>query len=423
MAKRARGHSVRRLPSRSARPPGGPDSESTPTAGVVRATTGRWWKRITQGILTAGALAGAIAAVVALLPERNPDPEDNGQFTEVRVTSQVPMSEYQQRSATMLPQESGGNEGGQPGTGGTTPIAQLALILDVKSSSSAGLIASVPRQEAGPTTSLPPSSGTSAPDTSSSDTGASSSTTTSSTTTSSTTTSSTTTPPSETSSTSTSAPSTGSLPSTADLGVLSPDVRLVLPRQFQDVDLGAYADDVLAVVDARDPEILGDCDDPDVDCRVTVLPMIVAEPVSPEGTVVPPEVAAERVLEVLRDTRRTGTDQPGREEPGAGELGGERSDAGEPLGVVVSTDVALVGLRDRPVLVSWSMWQASGDQRLFGEWLNETLAYRLEATTDHDVATLDLWIPLPKEPGSYFIRLQLTADEFRLDSADSEAFE
>jgi hypothetical protein len=56
-------------------------------------------------------------------------------------------------------------------------------------------------------------------------------------------------------------------------------------------------------------------------------------------------------------------------------------------------------------------------------WLNRNLAYRLEATTDRDTTSLDLWVPLPRSPGPYFIRVNLTAADATLASADSQPFD
>jgi hypothetical protein len=64
----------------------------------------------------------------------------------------------------------------------------------------------------------------------------------------------------------------------------------------------------------------------------------------------------------------------------------------------VTADLELAGLRGKPVLLSWSMWQQGGNKRLYGDWLNRNLAYRLEATTDRDT-TLDLWIRCRRHPG------------------------
>jgi hypothetical protein len=132
---------------------------------------------------------------------------------------------------------------------------------------------------------------------------------------------------------------------------------------------------------------------------------------TPEGEAVAPDDAAEQLVALLRSARRTGTQDGGGELPG-----------GEPLGVVVTADIELIGLRHRPVMLTWQMWQLGGQVRLYDEWLNKNLAYVLEATTDHQTRAVDLWVPLPKEPGPYFIRLLLTAEQSPLASEDSEAF-
>jgi hypothetical protein len=130
--------------------------------------------------------------------------------------------------------------------------------------------------------------------------------------------------------------------------------------------------------------------------------MAVAASVDLDGNPVPPDVAAERVVQILRDARSNGS---------------------EPLGVVVAADLELVGLRDDPVFLSWEMWQHEGTTRLHDDWLNKNLAYRLEPNTDHDSATLDLWVPMPTNPGPYYVRIQLTHAGSGLASADSAPFE
>jgi hypothetical protein len=92
------------------------------------------------------------------------------------------------------------------------------------------------------------------------------------------------------------------------------------------------------------------------------------------------------------------------------------------IGVVVSANIEISGLRGKPVMLSWSMWQTGGSERLYGAWLNERLAYRLEATTDHDTAALDFWIPLPKARGPYVVRAQLTLNDTTLVAADTQPF-
>lgn len=136
---------------------------------------------------------------------------------------------------------------------------------------------------------------------------------------------------------------------------------------------------------------------------------------TPDGEPVDPAVAAERVLQVLRDARTTAAPDPDAADNDVADP--------EPLGVVVNADIELVGLRGKPVALSWSMWQTGGDVRLHGDWLNSNLAYRLEAVTDSDTVSIDLWVPLPRPPGPYFVQVDLTAEGARLHSAHSEPFE
>jgi hypothetical protein len=60
-----------------------------------------WWNGITKAVLTAGALATAVGAFLALRPA--PDAQDGARFLSVRVTSEVPFSEYRQRALTLAP--------------------------------------------------------------------------------------------------------------------------------------------------------------------------------------------------------------------------------------------------------------------------------------------------------------------------------
>ena len=94
----------RRRSNRSSRPP-------TRQAYQAKPPPPRWWKRVTKtftglGIVTkiiigAGTLAGAIATVLTLILSLSPKPapENIGRFISVQALSQVPLSEYPQRSA------------------------------------------------------------------------------------------------------------------------------------------------------------------------------------------------------------------------------------------------------------------------------------------------------------------------------------
>ena len=70
----------------------------------------------------------------------------------------------------------------------------------------------------------------------------------------------------------------------------------------------------------------------------------------------------------------------------------------------------------------WSIFQEGGHTSLFGKWANNFVAYRLEATTNDDTGTAEMWIPLPKLPGPFFIRLILITDGANLASTDSNPF-
>ena len=103
---------------------------------------------------------------------------------------------------------------------------------------------------------------------------------------------------------------------------------------------------------------------------------------------------------------------------------GELSSKRVPLGELVSVNVELVGLEGQPVMLSWSIFQEGGQTNLFGNWLSgHIVAFRLEATTNDDTATLEMWIPLPKLPGPFFIQLSLATDNAGLASAASGPFD
>ena len=114
---------------------------------------------------------------------------------------------------------------------------------------------------------------------------------------------------------------------------------------------------------------------------------------------------------------------PGKQSGGPGKQSRGPSNQIEPLGELVNVNVELSGLQGRPVFLSWSIFQKGGQSNLFGKWLSDFVAYRLEATTNDDTGTLEMWIPLPKQPGPYFIRLTLTTGDASLASMNSGLFD
>lgn len=138
----------------------------------------------------------------------------------------------------------------------------------------------------------------------------------------------------------------------------------------------------------------------------TVAALLTAAATDENGEPLPPDVAAERVIELLGETRTVEVGQ------------GKR----DPLGVLVDVNVELEGLRGRPVLLTWSIFPHDVGPPMFGSWLQTVAAYRLEASSNRDTASFDLWLPLPKEPGPYVARLQLSVGEIRIASVRTDPF-
>ena len=94
----------------------------------------------------------------------------------------------------------------------------------------------------------------------------------------------------------------------------------------------------------------------------------------------------------------------------------------QPLGELIGVNVELAGLKGQPVYLSWSIFQQSGPSHLSEKWLGNFVAYRLEATTNDDTGTLEMWIPLPKHHGPYFVQLTLSTSSASLASGRSGPF-
>jgi hypothetical protein len=124
------------------------------------------------------------------------------------------------------------------------------------------------------------------------------------------------------------------------------------------------------------------------------------------GKLVSPQIAARRVAAIIGQTQTTET---ARHRP-------------EPMGEIISVDLELIGLRGRPVYLGWSIYPSNGRTSLYGKWLDRFVAYQLEATTDDDTGTAEVWVPLPKGTGSYFVRFTLSTDGSDLNSDDSGSF-
>jgi hypothetical protein len=168
--------------------------------------------------------------------------------------------------------------------------------------------------------------------------------------------------------------------------------------------------------------------------------LVVGTAVNQQGNPVPPAAAAKSILAILGQTQTVsigpGTQggtpgsqsgapsSPGTQGGTPGSQSGAPGSKQVPLGELISVNLELAGLQGQPVLMSWSIFQEGSHTNLFGKWLNDFAAYRLESTTNDDTGTLEMWIPLPKLKGPFFIHLSLTtADGVGLASADSGPFD
>lgn len=323
----------------------------------VREPVVPWWRRrwgqLIAGVLTVGAVAGAVGSVKALWPSTPPDLADKAAFTSLVIRSPFPLSEYKER-LKIVPQPTQTLEG--YGAVELMAAQQPTALVDDP-------IAPTPTG----TAELSPPSGTSSP------------------------------PPTKSDAPENTPSGSGSSATVTTEPPLTPIWRQQALRA---------ADDIIPRVHDRAPQYLlrshlGNRSSGGIGSIVAAASSATDE----NGDPVSADVAAERVVKLLHKTRT---------QPLDGKL--------DPLGVLLTINVELEGLRNQPVLLTWRMFQAGGNTPLFGNWLGTTPAYRLDASTDHDTASFDLWVPLPRERGAYTVSLLLSSDQAILASEESPAF-
>ena len=362
------------MTKRSSRGSGRPSRSPPRKAHPAKPPPIPWWKRPIPVILTLGAVAAAITAILALIQPLLPkhSPLNVARFVSVQALSQVPLSEFHQRST--ISTQSAGHLPVQ-GPRLTVAVSGQAFIQD-----------STPTAAPSPPSTATPG-GVTSPTPSATPTATTSPTPSA-------------TPTATTSPTPTATPSATSAPTSAP--PTSAGIRFYLPGGLTS---RAYARKVAALV--------GNNTATPVPAKPEILFFVGWTASDGKGNIVSPEVAANRIVGILGHTR-TVSETPNQNS-------GPRNES-EPLGELISLNMELVGLRGQPVFLSWSIFQAGGHDNLFGRWLNNFVAYRLMATTDDDTGSLDMWIPLPKVSGPYFIRLNLTTGGADLASADSGPF-
>jgi len=94
-----------------------------------------------------------------------------------------------------------------------------------------------------------------------------------------------------------------------------------------------------------------------------------------------------------------------------------------PLGVVVNFTVEVEGYKGKRTPLRWSLFDAGTRARMPQEWLRDREAIKFVPEASVDRASSEVWVPLPRERGRYYVRLELFDDKGgRLDFADSERF-
>jgi hypothetical protein len=342
----------------------------------------RWWNRVTATILALGALAAAIGAILGLRSSildlrPAPEPPDAVDSASIKVRADSPVSLGEAQAWLRARATHGAGSGGRQ----NRPVPVRQLQPDPSSEADPTSDTSAPEPSSNSSDTAPEPSASS-PDATASSSGSTFST-----------------------------PSTTGQPTSSGLGTHS-SVEIDPPAGLGQEEFGAHVDQVLERAGERAPSTIPEgCKNPSRPCVLYSLAQ--SQAVSPDGKLVEPEVAAERLVELLHKTRTGGNGSPAGNRP-----------ASEPLGVLVTVNLELIGLRDQEVQLTWSMLAARGaKKRLYGDWLNDNLAYRLKAGSNRDTAFQYIWIPLPKPPGPYFVRVELTANGAPLKSEASDPFD
>ena len=406
-----------------------------------------WWRRPIPVILTLGAVAAAITAIVGLIQPILPkhSPLNVARFVSVDAISQVPLSEYPQRSAVFKLRSAGhpqrhdlrlaaavfGQSSPPSIQGDTTPTPSPTDTTPTPSPTDTTPTPSPTDTTPTPSVPVSPSTGTASPACTASSAGTVS-------------------PACTASSAGTASPSaTGSPTGTGSpSGTGSPTggIKSLLPLGMSANKAAAYANRVGALVQKLAPGYYlfpsGNSGD------IWVSESIHAYGCPPSnGPALSWSDCAHRLAGLLLTGASVGgpgnqnsggpgnqntggpgnqnsggpgnqnTGGPGNQNtggPGNQNTGGPgnqntgTSTKRQPLGELISVNLELAGLQGQPVFLSWSIFQKDGQNQLSANWLGNFVAYRLEETTSDDTGTLEMWIPLPKQHGPYSVHLTLT---------------
>lgn len=82
-----------------------------------------------------------------------------------------------------------------------------------------------------------------------------------------------------------------------------------------------------------------------------------------------------------------------------------------PLGAMVTYNLTLSGFAGRWLTVLWSLESTTSGQQVPRCWWREVNAEQIKPTVDHRSFSGEFWVPMPNEPGDYRIHLVLTDRE------------
>jgi FHA domain len=119
-----------------------------------------------------------------------------------------------------------------------------------------------------------------------------------------------------------------------------------------------------------------------------LVPQVI-DPNDPDGDPLPAEEVAERLAEDLR--RVESQDKNGKKDP---------------LGWVVAVNLDVSGLKEVPLLLTWSLDGLDVPEN----WAVDNVAYRLTPTTDHDTGSVNVWVPDLQKTGQYNVNLKLARE-------------
>jgi hypothetical protein len=138
---------------------------------------------------------------------------------------------------------------------------------------------------------------------------------------------------------------------------------------------------------------------------VDVIPYTHQDLVGQSGNPVPAQEAAQRLEMRLQQVRA----QPHGQGPSApGDPSPQRRRDLVGMSARISMDIE--GLSGESLSLFWRLSQTSDAAALTGTWEKPTLACRLRPRTQTDSATVNVWIPLPQDPGPFVLDLLVTRD-------------